>query len=76
MYVCMYVCRRGEGWYGGKRMIKRLNEESGRQENAVLSTWRRDKHSTLVYVHVFRDFQYRVIFHVKIWFSFAANLSL
>ena len=54
--------RQGEGWYGGKRMIKRLNEESGHQENAVLSTWRWDKHSTLAYVHVFRDFQYRVIF--------------
>ena len=25
---------------GGKRMIQRLNEESGHQENAVLSTWR------------------------------------
>ena len=24
----------------GKRMIQRLNEESGRQENVVLSTWR------------------------------------
>ena len=24
----------------GKRMIQRLNEESGHQENAVLSTWR------------------------------------
>ena len=25
---------------GGKRMIQRLNEENGRQENTVLSTWR------------------------------------
>ena len=25
---------------GGKRMIVRLNKESGRQENVVLSTWR------------------------------------
>ena len=30
----------GGGEEGGKRMIQRLNEESGRQENAVLSTWR------------------------------------
>ena len=28
---------------GGKRMIQRLNEENGRQENTVLSTWRRCK---------------------------------
>ena len=28
---------------GRKRMIQRLNEESGRQENVVLSTWRRCK---------------------------------
>jgi len=25
---------------GGKRMIQRLKEENGRQENAVQSTWR------------------------------------
>jgi len=25
---------------GGKRMIQRLNEENGRHENTVLSTWR------------------------------------
>ena len=25
--------------YDGKRMIQRLNEENGRQENTVLSTW-------------------------------------
>ena len=25
---------------GGKRMIQRLNEENGRQENTLLSTWR------------------------------------
>ena len=31
----------GEGW--GKRMIHRLNEENGRHENTVLSTWRRCK---------------------------------
>ena len=30
----------GGGEDGGKRMIQRLHEESGRQENAVLSTWR------------------------------------
>ena len=30
-----------EGW--GKRMIQRLNEENGRRENTVLSTWRRCK---------------------------------
>ena len=30
----------GGGRDGGKRMIQRLNEESGRQENAVLSTGR------------------------------------
>jgi len=29
-----------EGRDGGKRMFQRLNEESDRQENAVLSTWR------------------------------------
>ena len=28
---------------GGKRMIERLNEENGRRENTVLSTWRRCK---------------------------------
>ena len=28
---------------GGKRMIQRLNEENGRRENTVLSTWRRCK---------------------------------
>ena len=31
---------KGEGRDGGKRMIQRLNEESDRQENTVLSTWR------------------------------------
>ena len=25
---------------GGKRMIQRINEENGHQENTVLSTWR------------------------------------
>ena len=30
----------GRGRDGGKRMIQRLNEENGRQANAVLSTWR------------------------------------
>ena len=30
----------GGGGGGGKRMIQRLNEETGRQENAVLSTGR------------------------------------
>ena len=29
-----------EGRDEGKRMIQRLNEENGRQENTVLSTWR------------------------------------
>ena len=31
----------------GKRMIQRLNEESGHQKNAVLSTWRWCKHCWL-----------------------------
>ena len=31
---------KGGGRDGGKRMIQRLNEESDRQENTVLSTWR------------------------------------
>ena len=30
----------GGGRDGGKRMILRLNKESGHQENVVLSTWR------------------------------------
>ena len=30
----------GGGGGGGQRMIQRLNEESGRQENVVLSIWR------------------------------------
>ena len=29
--------------WDGKRMIQRLNEENGRHENTVLSTWRRCK---------------------------------
>ena len=32
--------KRWGGRDGGKRMIQRLNEESGYQKNAVLSTWR------------------------------------
>ena len=31
---------KGGGWDGGKRMIQRLNKESARQENVVLSTLR------------------------------------
>ena len=31
---------KGAGRDGGKRMIQRLNKESGHQENVVLSTWR------------------------------------
>ena len=31
---------KGEGRNGGKRMIQRPNEENGRQESVVLSTWR------------------------------------
>ena len=33
----------GGGREGGKKMIQRLNEENGRHENTVLSTWRRCK---------------------------------
>ena len=37
----IYQWKNKGGRDGGKRMIQRLNdEESGRQENAVLSTWR------------------------------------
>ena len=36
----IYQWKGGGGRDGGKRMIQRLNEESGRQENAVLSTGR------------------------------------
>ena len=35
----IYQWKNKAGRDGGKRMIQRLNEESGRQENAVLSTW-------------------------------------
>ena len=36
----IYQWKNKGGTDGGKRMIQRLNEESGHQENAVLSTWR------------------------------------
>ena len=36
----IYQWKNRGGRDGGKKMIQRLNEESGRQENAVLSTWR------------------------------------
>ena len=39
---------KGGGRDGGKRMIQRLNEESGRQENTVLSTWRWCKQALLL----------------------------
>ena len=35
----IYQWKNKAGRDGGKRMIQRLNEQSGRQENAVLSTW-------------------------------------
>ena len=35
----IYQWKNKGGRDGGKRMIQRLNEESGRQENAALSTW-------------------------------------
>ena len=36
----IYQWKNKGGRDGGKRMIQRLNEESGRQENAALSSWR------------------------------------
>ena len=36
----IYRWKNKGGGDGGKRMIQRLNEESDRQENTVLSTWR------------------------------------
>ena len=36
--ICQW--KNKEGRAGGKRMIQRLNEESGRQKNVVLSTCR------------------------------------
>ena len=41
----IYQWKNKGGRDGGKRMIQRLKEESGRQENAVLSTWRWCKQS-------------------------------
>jgi len=40
MSYCFISGKIKGGRDGGKRIIQRLNEESGRQENAVLSTWR------------------------------------
>ena len=36
----IYQWKNKGGWDGGKRMIQRLNEENGHQENTVLNTWR------------------------------------
>ena len=44
--IYQWKCKGGRD--GGKRMIQRLNEESGRQENTVLSTWRWCKQALLL----------------------------